>query len=262
MAETAHSKISEWGGEVANPNRLLATAATYAGLIYSIFGETFCELTVDVGPLMQPAEVLARSEQWFTTALGHMGSGDFDIVSTREPEAAGAARPGPRAPRPGDLDGAAADAARSSRSFVAYATRDNSVRPRWNHVYRQLNVNGYSAVAGVVDVAGRTGRIHRLSRPDDRTRRPPTVNDGVPDPRVPVQFMNEFLQDGVTDNLRPAEVHLDRGRHPDRALGRGAADPGRDRGWGAGDRARQRPPRRARPAALHRTDRCRVDPQA
>src|SRR5690606_11296451 len=55
MAELAHEKISEWGpNEVPNSPELLATAATYAGLAYQIFGETFCELTVDVGPLMQP----------------------------------------------------------------------------------------------------------------------------------------------------------------------------------------------------------------
>src|SRR5690606_12981461 len=68
LAETAHEKISEWGSEIENSQQLLATAATYAGLVYQVFGETFCELTVNTGPLMQPDEVLAISEEWFTKA--------------------------------------------------------------------------------------------------------------------------------------------------------------------------------------------------
>ncbi len=200
MAETAYAKISEWGDQVPNADRLLATSAVYAGLVYEIFGETFCEITVDVGPLMQPDEVLARSEEWFTTALGHLGSGDVAIVSTqslRQLALLGRARV--RLAR-GDLSGAAADARQIQPDFVAYATRDNSVRPRWNHVYRQLNVNGYSAVAGAVQWEGApvpfTGYRNLTVAADGRLTR----GDGVPDPRVPVRFMNEFLQDGVTDN--------------------------------------------------------------
>jgi hypothetical protein len=201
MAETAHARLDEWGGEVANSNRLKATAATYAGLAYQVFGETYCELTVDVGPLMQPADVLGHAEQWFTTALGHMGSGDYEIVSTsslRQLALLGRARVRLAL---GDLAGAAADAEQIQPNFVAYVTRDNSVRPRWNHVYRQLNVNGYSAVAGVVEWRGGpvefTGYRDLTIAPDGT----PTIGDGVPDPRVPVQYMNEFLQDGVTDNF-------------------------------------------------------------
>ena len=205
MAETAHEKITEWGAEVPNSQQLLATAATYAGLVYQVFGETYCELTVDTGNLMQPDEVLARGEQWFTTALGHMGGGDYSVVSTeslRQLALLGRART--RLAR-GDLEGARADAEQIQPGFVAYVTRDNSVRERWNHVYYQLNVNLYSAVADVVEWQGGqvpfTGYRFLSIHPADGR---PLIDDeagvGVPDPRVPVEFANEFLQDGVTDN--------------------------------------------------------------
>ena len=200
MAETAHKSITTWGAQVPNANRHLATTATYAGLVYEIFGETFCEVTVDVGPLMKPDEVLARSEQWFTTALGHLAAGDQAIVSTtslRQLALLGRARV--RLAR-GNKAGAAEDARLIQPDFVAYATRDNSVRPRWNHVYRQLNVNGYSAVAGPVMWQGQqvpfTGYRDLTISPDGRH----TVKNGVADPRVPVRYLNAFLQDGVTDN--------------------------------------------------------------
>ncbi|MQA89727.1 MAG: RagB/SusD family nutrient uptake outer membrane protein [Gemmatimonas sp.] len=200
VAETAHEKITEWGDEVNNSQQLLATAATYAGLVYQILGETYCESTVDTGPLMQPDEVLAVSEQWFTTALDDIGSGDFEIVSTtslKQLALLGRARVRLAL---GDLAGAAEDAAQISTDFVAYTTRDSSVRPRWNHVYRQLNVSGYSAVADVVQWEGGpvpfTGYRDLTIAADGM----PTIADGVPDPRVPVLYLNEFLQDGVTDN--------------------------------------------------------------
>lgn len=204
LAETAHAKIGEWGNEVPNSARLLATAATYAGLVYQIFGETYCELTVDVGPLMQPTEVLTKSEEWFTRALGHMGTGDFDAVSTsslRQLALLGRARA--RLAK-GDLQGAAADAAQIQPGFVAYATRDASVRQRWNHPYRTLNVQGYSAVAGIVQWQGApvpfTGYRYLTIAPNGT----PLINDqagvGVTDPRVPALYNGQFLQDGVTDN--------------------------------------------------------------
>lgn len=201
MAELSHEKISGWGSDVPNAPRLLATAATYAGLTYQIFGETFCELTVNVGPLMQPDEVLSEAEKWFTTALSHMGSGDFEIVSTNSlKQLALLGRARVRLAL-GDHAGAAQDASQVQPGFVAWVTRDASVRPRWNHVYRALNVQGYSAVAGVVHWQGApvefTGYRDLTIAPDGT----PTIAQGVPDPRVPVKFMNEFLQDGVTDNF-------------------------------------------------------------
>jgi starch-binding outer membrane protein, SusD/RagB family len=206
LSETAYNSITEWGDQVPDAERLLATSATYAGLTYQVLGETYCELTVDVGPILQPEEVLERSEQWFTTALDHMGATDFEIVSTTSlKQLALLGRARVRLAM-GDLTGAAADAEQIQPDFVAYATRDASVRPRWNHVYRTLNVQGYSAVAGVVQWQGApvpfTG--YRQLTIDQQGRSTidgfPVRGQGVPDPRVQAEFLNEFLQDGVTDN--------------------------------------------------------------
>lgn len=207
MSETAYSMITEWTGEgkeVVNAEQLLATSATYAGLVYQIFGETFCELTVDSGPLMTPEEVLQRSESWFTTALNHMGGRDMSIISTESlKQLAHLGRARVRL-RLGDLEGARADAEKIEKGFVAYVTRDNSTRPRWNHVYRQLNVNLYAAVAPPVHWQGQiipfTGYQGLSIAHDGSYLSGDTTGIGIPDPRVPTHYSGQFLQDGVTDN--------------------------------------------------------------
>src|SRR5690606_34040509 len=100
----------------------------------------------------------------------------------------------------GDRAGATADAAQPQPGFVAYATRAASVRQRWNHVYRALNVQGYAAIADVVQWQGGPAPFTGYRNLTIDANGMPTVDNGVTDPRVPVQFMNEFLQDGVTDN--------------------------------------------------------------
>lgn len=198
MAETAYELIGDW--DVPNKTQYLATAATYAGLVYQIFGETYCELTVDVGPLLQPAEVLAESEAWFTRALDQMGTGDFSIVSTSSlKQLALLGRARVRLAM-GDLAGAQADAEKIQPDFIAYVTRDASVRTRWNHIYRALNVQGYSAIAGPVQWQGGVAPFTGYRNLTIGTNGVPASGTGVEDTRVPVEFKNEFLQDGVTDN--------------------------------------------------------------
>lgn len=111
---------------------------------------------------MTDQEVLQASEEWFTTALGHIAeTGDFAIVTTASIEQlahlgrarvrldlAHLAENG--ADAAGYFAGAAEDASRIQPGFIAYVMRDASARPRWNHVYRQLNVSQYSSIAGPV----------------------------------------------------------------------------------------------------------------
>lgn len=221
LAEQAYEYISGWTDEevggAGTRQQLLATSAVYAGLAYQYFGETFCELAVNVGGIMTSNAVLEESERWFTVALDHIGStGDFEIATTGSVEQlAHLGRARVRLVL-GDHTGAAADAQQVQPGFIAWITRDATVRPRWNHTYRQLNVNLYSTVAGTVVHQGEVVPFtnYRYLTFDDQGR---STIDGIPvafsdenpvpefvpegtDPRVPVVFTGEFLQDGVTDN--------------------------------------------------------------
>jgi hypothetical protein len=70
MAEQALARIESYtDAQVANRALLQATAAAYAGYSYTLLGEGFCEMTVDVGPLLTPRQVLETAEQRFTRAM-------------------------------------------------------------------------------------------------------------------------------------------------------------------------------------------------
>jgi len=213
LAEKAYDLLGEWGSEVSNGTQLAATAATYAGLVYQVFGETYCELTVDGGPIMkavdggvangvyQNNQVLTEAEGWFNRALTTMGGSDYSIVSTtslKQLALLGRARVRLAT---GNLAGAAEDAAQIQPGFVAYATRDASVRTRWNSTYRTFDGQGYAAVAPVFfDVNNQPIQFTGYRNLTISSNGLQTVRDGVADPRVPVDSIGQFLQDGITDS--------------------------------------------------------------
>ncbi len=203
LAETGYEQIAGWEpSAVPNRDRLLATTATYAGLYYTFFGETYCEFVMESGPILSPTQMLQEAEGWYSTALGHMGSGDFQIVSTsslRQLALLGRAR---TRLAMGDLAGAAADAGQIQPGFTAWVTRDASVRARWNAIYQAFNATRYRGFAGPMWWFGHdsgqmvsVGYYDLTISADGRQ----TVRDGVPDPRVPVAYTGQFAQDGVTD---------------------------------------------------------------
>lgn len=199
QAEQAYEAMSGFTDEqVANREQLLATAATYAGFTYQVFGEHWCEMAVDVGDRLTPQETLAIAEPWFDRALGHINTtGDFGNATTesaRQMALLGRARV--RFAR-GDMTGAAADAALIEPGFVANVTRSAGVRKRWNQVYHHLTVSKFMSIADQVEFDGElvsVGFRDLTVAPDGRT----TVNDGVPDPRVPVENTGLPASDGVT----------------------------------------------------------------
>lgn len=203
VSENAYDNLTEWTvDEVPNRDELLATSAVYAGLFYAQTGEVYCEYALEDGPLMTPTDMLTEAEQWFTTALDHMGSGDYEIVSTNSlKQLALLARARVRLAM-GDHPGAAADAAQIEPGFVAWATRNGSVRPRWNAVHQAFNATRWRSFAGPVwwyghdeDQLVSVGYLDLTIDADGNQ----TVDDGTPDPRVPVEFTGQFAQDGVTD---------------------------------------------------------------
>lgn len=200
LAENAYAFMEgEEGSAVENRVRLMATAATYAGLIYQMFGESYCEMSYDVGPALAPNESLEIAVEWFTRALTHIEqTGDFETPTTpslRQLALLGRAR---SLYAMGNLDAAAADAALIQPGFVAYVTRDATVRKRWNQVYQHHTVSKYSTVAGPVEFDGVIVSPGYRNLTIDPTTGAPTVDAGVADPRVPVVNTGAPGQDGRT----------------------------------------------------------------
>ena len=180
----------------------LATAAVYAGFFHATFGETYCEFSAGVGPIQTPVETLTTAEEWFTKALVALGTGDAEIVSTtslRQMALLGRARVRLQI---GKLAEAQADALQIQPGFVAWVTRDASVRSRWNAVTQALTISGWRTIGGPGywnDFAPTqliSAGYYDLTIDPSGLQ---TVDDGMPDPRVDVTFTGQFAQDGVTD---------------------------------------------------------------
>lgn len=216
MAEETYRYLSEeWTDEqVPNRAQLMATAAIYAGLTYTFFGELYCEITANTGPLMSWEQSLGVAEEWFTKALTHIqGTGDFEIPNDVSPSAQQMAyllRARARFAM-NDLAGAEADAMRIQQGFASWITRDGGGEPRrWNRVYAaHIGTNGWVAIVGPIDfwtgppnpatgqpwpaVIPYTGYWNLGILPDGRAistaEHPITTTDfasAVADPRVPV----------------------------------------------------------------------------
>lgn len=203
VGEVAYEELQGWTtDQIPNRDVLIATAATYVGLHYQVFGEVYCEYSPGVGPLLQPMDVLAVGEDWFTRALDALGGGDAEIVSTSSlKQLALLGRARVRLGM-GDHAGARADAEQIQPGFVAWVTRDASVRGRWNAVTQAFNVTRWRTIGGPLywndfepDRLVSAGYRNLTISADGRQ----TVDDGVPDPRVATHYTGEFAQDGVTD---------------------------------------------------------------
>lgn len=173
QAEQAFEKIEGYpDAEVPNKTELLATAAAYEGYSLTLIGEGFCQATVNVGPALQPEEVLGMAEERFTEAIDLAGSaGVSDILNM--------ARVGRARVRNnlGDATGAATDAEQVQEGFVKTATYSSASERRENTVFL------YNRRLVMVSVD-----------PDFRN----LEVQGVPDPRVPVTDAGRVGHDGVT----------------------------------------------------------------
>jgi len=203
FSEAAYQRLSEEWTDVPNRERLMATAAVYAGLVYDFLGSTFCEYAFPEESIVPPSDVLRRGEAWLTTALEVMGPDDYAITSTQSlKQLAHLVRARIRRTL-GDDIGAAEDAAQIQPGFVAWVTRDGSERGRWNEVYYTQYGFRYRTVAGprwwsdfAPDQLVSAG-MWDLTIATDGTGRH-TVGDGVPDVRVPEVNTHTPILDGFT----------------------------------------------------------------
>lgn len=237
MAEQVYDRLeNEWTVEqVPDRERLMGTAAIYAGLAYTQLGEYFCETSANTGPLMSPEEALTTAEEWYTTALGHIAAaGDFAIpteITSSAEQMAYLLRARARFGKD-DFAGAASDAGQIDQGFTSYITREGGgERTRWNRVYSaHVGQPGWVPLLGPIDwwsgsadpVTGEpwpdtipfTGYWDLAVLPDGRAisdrQYPITLEepDAVADSRVPVAFLADSAGPNQYPLWRP-EKYLD-----------------------------------------------------
>ena len=181
QAENAAERITAFDvADVPDQDFLVGFANAYAGYVYQLAGEAYCQLAFDGGPLVTREDAWRIAEQRFTTAL------DFAGRVTSGPDAAEAksivnmARVGRARARLnlGDLDGAVTDASAVDPGFIRYAETSAVESKRYNDIYQIMDLEQHAAIAPPHDL----------------------MVGGVLDPRVPVFHYGLGTGfDGVTD---------------------------------------------------------------
>jgi len=176
QARDSYRKISDFSDEeVENRTELLATASAYSGYAATIIGESFCEATLEMSPIMTRTEVLETAEEQFTDAISLAEqAGNSEILNMAR---VGRARVRLNLGRRSD---AVADAQEVPEGFVKYATRSGGTERRWNRIAVDQHENFFIAV-------------------DPRFR--DLEVDGVPDPRVPIVDAGRVGHDGQTQSI-------------------------------------------------------------
>lgn len=166
-------KLQEWSdAEVPNRTSMIATAATMNGFTYIYLATDFCSAAVDLGPELQPAQLLAIAEQRFTTAIEA-------ATASNQTALLNLARLGRARARLylGNKAGAAADAKLIPENFVYNATASDINNRRANRIYA---VNGQSLFYTI-----------------EPSARALTLANGQPDPRVKINSTGARAADGT-----------------------------------------------------------------
>ena len=157
MAEQVYGYLeSDWTG-LSDREELMGTAALYAGIVYTHYGEFFCEVMADQGPLMTWQEALAEGEAWFDKAITHINTaGDYSIATGVTTSALTMAHL-LRARAQFKQDDASknadilADLAAVPQGFESFITREGGAeRTRWNRVYSAHTGLGWVVLLGPV----------------------------------------------------------------------------------------------------------------
>ena len=155
IAYDLYEDLTGWtNAQVPNRERLLATAAIYAGAALGHYGEFFCEFAVDDGPLLTQMETLELAEEWIDKALGHIETtGDFALThgaTTSIRTMAYGLRARIRWAQ-GETRWADAreDALRVPEGYTAWVTRDAGPLRR-NVMYHAGTLNGFGHVYGAI----------------------------------------------------------------------------------------------------------------
>ncbi len=138
-AESTKTRLEAWDdSEVMDRATKIATVAVYAGFTRIILGEAFCEMAIDVGPIMTPEAVLKSAEAALTEAISLAeAAGRSDLAA--------AARLGRARTRLtlGDKAGARSDAATVPEGFVFNANYSHADIYRYNRIYQHNWIDGF-----------------------------------------------------------------------------------------------------------------------
>jgi len=171
--EDAFTRIEKFtDAQVAGRAKIQTEMRAYAGYAYLLLGEGMCQMTVDRGPAMTPAQTLAVAEQRFTDAIARATA--INDASLLNMSLVGRARTRLDL---NNLAGAAADATLVPSGFVRNAEFSETTQSRENRIY-DLTIRGeFLSVAPAYQGL--------------------TVN-GVADPRVKVTNTGRIAADNVT----------------------------------------------------------------
>jgi hypothetical protein len=175
MAEDAGKRIEAFpDAEVAGKPLLLATLKAYEGYALTLLGEGFCQMAINEGPLMTPAQVFAIAEERFSQAITLAGTTPAANADIRNMALVGRARARLNL---GKKPEAAADAELVPENYLRNAVY-SSVKPR-----RENRVHNVTILSFDLSVS-----------PAYRNLMVGTVADS----RVQTQFINRNGGDGVT----------------------------------------------------------------
>jgi hypothetical protein len=169
FATYLHNKLDkEWTvAQVANRQRYLAISSIYEGAVLNMMGSAICEIALDGGKLLTPAEVLTMAEAALTRALTEIGTTDFAMpygISTSARTMAYGLRAQVRWMK-GDRTGALADAQQVPTGFRAFVTRD-AAPARRNKAFWAGTLSRYAELYDVNNwwTPGAGGRINPVTR--------------------------------------------------------------------------------------------------
>ena len=141
-ADHALTNLNKWtDAQVSNRQALIAEAAAYAGLSYSLMGMSMCSAAFDLGPEVDQKGMFALAEQRFTAAIAAaQTSGKADLLN-----AAYVGRARVRLFQ-GNKQGAATDAALVPKGFQFTAPNDGTDNRLYNRLFTVTSQFGYYTV--------------------------------------------------------------------------------------------------------------------
>jgi hypothetical protein len=182
QAEDAFTRMSAFtDAQVPNRQRYMVEMRAYGAYAILLLAEGMCDMTIDNGPKMAKADVLALAEKEFTEAITLVNAATdvafaaIDRTSLKNMAIAGRARTRLDA---GNLAGAAADAALIPAGYVRVAEFSETTPSRENRIYNLTVRNDFLSTAPAYQNL--------------------TLESGAPDPRVKVLDMKRKGSDNVT----------------------------------------------------------------
>ena len=138
-AESSRTRLEGWDdADVPERTDKIATVAAYGAFSRAILGEAFCEMTIDVGPIMSKTEMMQNAEAALGEAMSlAQASGRTDLA-----EAARIRRAAVRL-HLGDNSGAVSDAMAVPDGFRLDANYSSADFYRYNRIYQHNHVDGF-----------------------------------------------------------------------------------------------------------------------